>query len=146
MIRSGTLHTIQEVSARGKSLRESARIGGIARTTVRRYLRGKAIAVPRPKRGSIRDPYQVQMRTCITEDHLYTCEVLFPRLQAQGYRGSLSTIKADVQMVRPAKVGQSPLQRYETKPGEHMHYDWGEFHSEKEGKAHKLYGDKAILG
>jgi transcriptional regulator with XRE-family HTH domain len=35
----------------GKSLREIARVLGIARNTVRRYLRGKPEAVPRPKRG-----------------------------------------------------------------------------------------------
>ena len=127
MIRSGTIHTIHEMSAQGKSIREIARIVGIARNTVRRYLRGKPIAAPRPKRGSILDPYKGQIRTWMTEDHLYNCEVMFPRLQAQGYVGGLSTIKAYVQTLRPAKVGQYPIQRYETKPGEQMQYDWGEF-------------------
>jgi transposase len=138
MIRSGTIHTIHELSAQGKSIREIARIVGIARNTVRRYLRGKPIAAPRPKRGSILDPYKGQIRTWMTEDHLYNCEVMFPRLQAQGYSGGLSTIKAYVQTLRPAKIGQYPIQRYETKPGEQMQYDWGEFHYEKEGKDHKL--------
>jgi len=146
MIRSGTINTIHELSAQGKSIREIARIVGIARNTVRRYLRGTPIAAPRPKRGSILDPYKGQIRTWITEDHLYNCEVMFPRLQAQGYTGGLSTIKAYVQTLRPAKVGQYPIQRYETKPGEQMQYDWGEFHYEKEGKDHKLYGFIAILG
>lgn len=146
MIRSGTIHTIHELSAQGKSIREIARIVGIARNTVRRYLRGKPIAAPRPKRGSILDPYKGQIRLWMTEDHLSNCEVMFPRLQTQGYTGGLSTIKAYVQTLRPAKVGQYPIQRYETKPGEQMQYDWGEFHYEKEGKDHKLYGFVAILG
>jgi transposase len=146
MIRSGTLNTIHELSAQGKSIREIARIVGIAGNTVRRYLRGKPIAAPRPKRGSILDSYKGQIRSWITEDHLYNCEVMFPRLQAQGYTGGLSTIKAYVQTLRPAKVGQYPIQRYETKPGEQMQYDWGEFHYEKEGTDHKLYGFVAILG
>ncbi|MBX5458376.1 MAG: helix-turn-helix domain-containing protein [Thermogemmatispora sp.] len=51
MIRSGTIHTIREMQMQGKSLREIARVLGIARNTVRRYLRGKPEAVPRPKRG-----------------------------------------------------------------------------------------------
>jgi transposase len=133
MIRSRTVNKIHELSAQGKSIREIARIVGIARNTVRRYLRGKPIVAPRPKRGSILDPYKEQIHTWITEDHLYTCEVMFPRLQAQGYVGGLSTIKAYVQTLRPAKVGQYPIQRYETKPGEQMQYDWGEFPYEKEG-------------
>ena len=111
MIRSGTINTIHEMSAQGKSIREIARIVGIARNTVRRYLRGKPIAAPRPKRGSILDPYKGQIRTWMTEDHLYNCEVMFPRLQAQGYTGGLSTIKAYVQTLRPAKVGQYPTFR-----------------------------------
>ncbi len=146
MIRSGTINTIHELSAQGKSIREIARIVGIARNTVRRYLRGKPIAAPRPKRGSILDAYKGQIRRWMTEDHLSNCEVMFSRLQTQGYSGGLSTIKAYVQTLRPAKVGQYPIQRYETKPGEQMQYDWGEFHYEKDGHEHKLYGFVAILG
>ena len=41
MIRSGTINTIHELATQGKSIREIARILGIARNTVRRYLRGK---------------------------------------------------------------------------------------------------------
>ncbi len=146
MIRSGTMNTIHEMSIQGKSIHAIARELGIARNTVRRYLRGTPIAAPRAKRGSILDPYKKQIRTWITEDHLYNCEVMFPRLQAQGYVGGLSTIKAYVQTLRPAKVGHYPIQRYETKPGEQMQYDWGEFQYEKDGKEHKLYGFAAILG
>jgi len=89
MIRSGTINTIHELSAQGKSIREIARIVGIARNTVRRYLRGKPIAAPRPKRGSVLDPYKPQIRKWIKEDHLYNCETMLPRLQAEGYKGSL---------------------------------------------------------
>src|SRR6266700_7264064 len=145
MIRSGTINTIHEMSIQGKSIHAIARELGIARNTVRRYLRGAPIAAPRAKRGSILDPYKKQIRSWITEDHLYNCEVMFPRLQAQGYTGGLSTIKAYIQTLRHAKIGQYPIQRYETKPGEQMQYDWGEFHYEKNGKEHKLYGFVAIL-
>ena len=145
MIRSGTIHTIHELSAQGKSIREIARIVGIARNTVRRCLRGKPEAAPRPKRGSILDPYKAQIRRWTTEDHLWNCEVMFPRLREQGYAGSLATLKAYVHTLRPRKVGHYPIHRYETKPGEQMQYDWGEFHYEKDGQEKKLYGFVAIL-
>ncbi len=145
MIRSGTIHTIHELQTQGKSIREIARILGIARNTVRRYLRGKPDAVPRPKRDSVLDAYQAQIRQWIQEDHLYNCETMLPRLQEQGYIGSLSTLKAFVHGLRPPKAGHYPVLRYETKPGEQMQYDWGEFHYEKDGKEHKLYGFAAIL-
>ena len=145
MIRSGTIHTIHELQTQGKSVREIARILGIARNTVRRYLRGKPEAVPRPKRGSVLDPYKGQIRRWVQEDHLYNCETMLPRLAEQGYTGSLSTLKAYVHGLRPPKAGHAPVLRYETKPGEQMQYDWGEFHYEKDGKDHKVYGFAAIL-
>jgi transposase len=145
VIRSGTIHTIHELQSQGKSIREIARELGIARNTVRRYLRGKPEAVPRPKRGSVLDPYKAQIRQWVQQDHLYNCETMLPRLQEQGYTGSLSTLKAFVHELRPPKAGHAPVLRYETKPGEQMQYDWGEFHFEKDGKDHKLYGFAAIL-
>src|SRR5213080_85658 len=145
MRRSGTINTIHELSAQGKSIREIARIVGIARNTVRRYLRGRPEAVPRPKRASKLDPYKGQIRKSIAQDHLYNCETMLPRLQAQGYTGSVSTLKAFVQTLRPSKVGQHPVMRYETKPGEQMQFDWGEFHYEQQGREHKLYGFTAVL-
>jgi transposase len=129
----------------GKSIREIARTLGIARNTVRRYLRGKPEAVPRPKRGSVLDPYKAQIRRWTQEDHRYNCETMLPRLQEQGYTGSLSTLKAFVHGLRPPKAGHAPVLRYETKPGEQMQYDGGEFHYEKDGKDQKLYGFAAVL-
>lgn len=145
MIRSGTINTIHELAAQGKSIREIARTVGIARNTVRRYLRGKPEVVPRPKRDSKLDAYKGQIRKWMQEDHLYNCETMLPRLQEQGYTGSLSTLKAFVQALRPRKAGHQPVIRYETKPGEQMQFDWGEFHSEEQGRDHKLYGFTAVL-
>jgi transposase len=145
MIRSGTMNTIHELIAQGKSIRETARIIGIARNTVRRYLRGTPEAVPRPKRGSKLDPYKGQIVKWLQQDHLYNCEVMLPRLQTMGYTGSLSTLKAFVHPLRPPRVGQYPVQRYETAPGEQMQFDWGEFHYEQNGRDHKLYGFTAVL-
>jgi transposase len=146
LIRSGIIHTIHELATQGKSIHAIARELGIARNTVRRYLRGKPEAVPRPKRGSKLDTYKGQIHRWINEDHLLNCEVMLPRLQAMGYSGSSATLRAYVHTLRPQNVGRAPIQRYETKPGEQMQYDWGEFHYEQQGKARKFYGFTAILG
>ena len=145
MIRSGTINTIHELATQGKSIREIARMLGIARNTVRRYLRGTPEAVPRPKRGSKLDAYKGQIHLWMQQDHLYNCETMLPRLQQMGYTGSLSTLKAFVQTHRPSKVGHQPVIRYETKPGEQMQFDWGEFQYEQHGRDHKLYGFTAVL-
>ena len=104
MIRSGTINTIHELATQGKSIREIARILGIARNTVRRHLRGKTEAIPRPKRGSKLDPYKGQVRKWLNDDHLYNCETMLPRLQEQGYTGGVSTLKAYVHSLRPRTV------------------------------------------
>ena len=146
MIRSSTIHTIHELATQGKSIHAIARELGIARNTVRRYLRGKPEAVARPKRGSKLDPYKGQIHRWINEDHLLNCEVMLPRLQALGYAGSAATLRAYVHTVRPRNVGRMPVMRYETKPGEQMQYDWAEFHYEQDGKERKFYGFTAVLG
>ncbi len=146
MKRSGTINTIHELAAQGKSIRAIARIVGIARNTVRRYLRGKPEAVPRPKRPSVLDPYKAQIRRWMQEDHLYNCETMLERLHEQGYRGNGTILRAFVHPLRPRNVGHPPVIRYETKPGEQMQYDWGEFHYEQKGQDRKLYGFTAILG
>ncbi len=145
MLRSGTINTIHELATQGKSIREIARTVGIARNTVRRCLRGKKEAVPRPKRGSVLDPYKAQIRTWIQQDHLYNCETMLSRLREMGYRGNATILRDFVRPLRPRKVGHQPILRYETKPGEQMQYDWGEFHYEQEGQDRKVYGFTAVL-
>jgi hypothetical protein len=57
----------------------------------------------------------------------------------------LSVLKAFVHPLRPADQGHVPVQRFETKPGEQVQFDWGEFTYEQDGVPRKLYGFTAIL-
>jgi transposase len=82
----------------------------------------------------------------LREDHLYNCETMRERLQAQGYTGSITIVKDFVQPYRLGTAGHQPVIRYETKPGEQLQFDWGEFVYEREGTTHKLYGFSAVLG
>ena len=50
MLRSRTVHTIHELATQGKSIHQIARDFGLARNTVRKYLRGKPMAAARPNR------------------------------------------------------------------------------------------------
>ena len=67
------------------------------------------------------------MRRWVQEDHLYNCVTMLERVRAQGYTGGISQLKAFVHPLRPPKGGRRPVRRYETKPGEQMQFDWGEF-------------------
>ncbi len=148
MLRSQTVNTIHDLAAQGKSVQEIAQTLDISRTTVRKYLKHPEAVIrkPRPKRFSKLDPFQEQIKTWIMEDHCTNCEVLFIRLQKLGYTGGISILKQFVHPLRPAIAGHAPVQRYETKPGEQVQFDWGEFVYEHEGTPRKFYGFIAILG
>src|SRR6266568_2386182 len=148
MIRSRTVNKIHELAIQGKSIQDIAIELGIARNTVRKYLRHPELAAmprPRPNRRSKLDPFKEQVKKWINEDHCYNCEAMLPRLLAMGYKGSLSVLKAFVHPLRPATGGHYPVIRYETKPAEQVQFDWGEFKYEQDGVSHKLYGFTAIL-
>src|SRR6266700_3124924 len=148
MIRSRTVNTIHELASQGKSIQDIAITLGIARNTVRKYLRHTELVAmphPRPKRRSKLDPFKEQVKKWIEEDHCYNCEAMVPRLLAMGYKGSLSVLKRFVHPLRPPMAGHYPVVRYETKPAEQVQFDWGEFKYEQDGVSHKLYGFTAIL-
>ncbi len=148
MIRSRTVNKIHDLAAQGKSIQDIAITLGIARNTVRKYLRHPELVAmphPRPTRRSKLDPFKEQVRRWIREDHCDNCEAMLPRLLGMGYTGSLSVLKAFVHPLRPQARGSAPVIRYETKPGEQVQFDWGEFKYEQDGVARKLYGFSAIL-
>ena len=146
MLRSQTVITLRDLVAQGQSIRAIADATGIARNTVRKYLRGTPEAAPRPRRGSKLDPFKEQIRRWIHEDHLLNCPTMLERLVAQGYTGSSSILKAFVTPLRPPRRGRRPVQRYETTPGEQLQIDWGEFLFEQDGRIQKVYGFTAVLG
>ena len=148
MLRSQTVLTIHNLHLEGKSVQEIAQELSISRTTVRKYLNHPEAVIPKPRppRPSKLDPFKDQITKWVTEDHCTNCEVIFERLQKQGYLGGISILKAFVHPLRPAVAGHAPVQRYETKPGEQLQFDWGEFVYEEDGKTRKFYGFIAILG
>jgi len=71
---------------------------------------------------------------------------MLPRLKVLGYGGGMSILKEFVLPLRPQVMGQQPVKRYETKPGEQMQFDWAELCYEQDGVQRKVYGFVAILG
>src|SRR5215831_21136992 len=139
MLRSGIVNTIREMAVQGKPLRAIARELGLARNTVRKYVRGAPEAAARPPRPSKLDPYKEQIRQWIQEDHLYNCQTMYRRLHAHGYTGRQSILKDFVHPLRPVvRRTRRPVLRYETAPGEQLQFDWGEFSYEQEGQTRKL--------
>ncbi len=145
MLRSRTVNSIHDLVAQGYSIYHIARTLGVARNTVRKYLRGAPPPAVRPPRPSKLDPFKAQIRRWVTEDHLTNCETMLERLQALGYTGSISILKDFVHPLRPARAGRRPVQRYETAPGAQLQFDWAEFAYEQDGTPRKLFGFTAVL-
>ena len=146
MLRSGTVNKILGMAAEGKPIRTIARELGHSRNTVRKYLRGTPAPTTQRRRGSALDPYKEQIVTWVRTDHLLNCQTMLERLRLQGYTGSITILKDFVRPLRPGKAGQAPVLRYETRPGEQVQVDWGEFVYERDGVVHKVYGFAAVLG
>ena len=146
MLRSGIVNTIREMAVQGKPVRAIARELGLARNTVRKYVRGPTEAAARPPRPSKLDPYKEQIRQWMQEDHLYNCQTMYRRLGEHGYSGRRSILKEFVHPLRPVVHGtRRAVIRYETAPGEQLQFDWGEFLYEQEGQTRKLFGFTAVL-
>ncbi len=126
MLRSQTVNSIHDYHAQEKTVQEIAQELHISRTTVRKYLKHPeaVIRTPRPPRPSKLDPFKEQITKWVMEDHCTNCEVIFERLRQGGYTGGISILKEFVHPLRPAVAGHAPVQRYETKPGEQLQFDW----------------------
>ena len=86
MLKVGEVKEIYEMKGAGRSVRGIAGELGIARNTVRRYLRSPAAirAKPRPQRASKLDPYTGYIDHRLDEG-LENCVVLHRELTARGY-------------------------------------------------------------
>ena len=125
MLKVGEVKEIYEMKGAGRSVRGIAGELGIARNTVRRYLKSpEAIrAKPRPQRASKLYPYTGYVDHRLDEG-LENCVVLHRELRARGYDGGYSILKAYVSPKRRPRQPDATM-RFETAPGEQAQVDWG---------------------
>src|SRR5207245_10599042 len=141
MIRSRTVNTIHELASQGKSIQDIAITLGIARNTVRKYLRHPELVAmphPRPNRRSKLDPFKEQIKKWIEEDHCYNCEAMVPRLLTMGYKRSLSVLKMFVNLLRLRMAEHYPVVRFDTQPAEPGRFDGWAFNDEQDEATHNL--------
>ena len=118
---------IHVLHQQGMSIRAIARKLNLSRTTVRRHLRKEypPTYTARPVRPSKLDSYKDYIRERIgaAKPYWIPAAVLFREIQAQGYQGSASMVRAYVATLKP-KVTEEPIVRFETAPGQQLQVDF----------------------
>jgi transposase len=127
MLKGGTVKQIYELRGAGLSIRGIGERLGLARNTVRKYLRspGVPVAKARPRRPSKLEPHRAFLDGRIAGGVLNTA-VLLRELRARGYTGGSTILKEYVEPFRRARQPVATV-RFETAPGEQAQVDWGQF-------------------
>lgn len=128
-------HAVVVLQQKGWGQQRIARELGISRKRVRRMLAGVRAqreqghsVLPRPpkKRGSQLDTFEPLIRSKLDEHPDITGVRLLEELRAAGYTGGYTIVKERLRELRPApKV--SPVERFETGPGEQGQQDWSPY-------------------
>ncbi|HET8632377.1 MAG TPA: IS21 family transposase [Thermomicrobiales bacterium] len=127
-----------------------ARLTGHDRKTVRGVLARPLIpAAPpaRPRRGSKLDPFAPYLEGRLAEG-VYNARKLYHEIQARGYTGKETQVRAFVQPHRAAhRAAARATVRFETAPGEQAQVDWGHFgYIDHHGRQRRLYAFVMTLG
>jgi len=117
---------LYELHGQGVSIRRIAAELGIARNTVRTYLRAEGVPTPKPrrKRGSCLAPFAPYVDERVAAG-VTNCVVLLRELRGRGYAGSYALLTA---YVRPRRRPRQPpaTVRFETEPGAQAQVDFGQ--------------------
>lgn len=138
MIRGETWYMIRDLLRQGLSISAIARQTGLSRPTIRKIR--DEVSHPRPStrqpRASKLDPFKPYLQERFAAG-VVNATKLYQEVQAQGYAGKASILRAYLQ---PFRVRSCPVtERFETLPGAQAQVDWGEYgHLLHEGRRHRL--------
>jgi transposase len=117
---------IKVLERQGRSIRQISKETGLARNTVRKYLRTakRATYGPREVRPCKLDPFKAHVLERIEQarPQWIPATVLMREIRSLGYAGGISQLKA---FIRTFKVVRAdPIVRFETEPGQQMQVDF----------------------
>jgi transposase len=138
MISKEEYAVIKSLDQRGIYLKDIAGEMGVHPRTISRALkRGSAPQRERKKRSSKLDGYKAKVDRLLS-DGVWNTMVILREIQAEGYEGGKTILRAYVQPKRVLRPGKATV-RFETKPGEQMQSDWGEVLVEVAGEETKVH-------
>lgn len=136
---------IKILNKQGMGIRKIARVLGISRNTVRKYLRYKASLTykKRSRKPSILDSYRdyIIVRFDKAKPHTIPATVILREIQERGYQGGITLLRNFIREISPSKP-VAPIIRFETEPGHQMQVDW----TVLQGGKHRLLAFVAIMG
>ncbi len=132
MISKGDFIVIQDLHAKGHSIREIARLMKINRRTVSKKLKESEYQPPALRnitKLSILEPYKQYIREFIAKsEYRIPYSVILDDIKERGYQGGRSILQefltAEYQELKLLSANEDPVVRFETKPGEQMQVDW----------------------
>jgi len=148
MLKPEVVDRIRELSARGLGIKRIARLVGVSRNSVRRYLAGATV-------GSHQRPAARRLDDATLREvqHLYgtvaegNAVVIQQELAAQGTHLDLRTLQRAVAPLRQEqRAAALATVRFETPPGQQMQIDFGEKVVRIAGQRVKVYLMTAVLG
>ena len=133
---------------KGHKQRAIARMLGISRNTVKKYIENPDLVFTPEKprqRKSLLDPFDDNITAWLNEDD-YTATWIYDRLVNMGFAGSYEIVKRKVHQVKGQRQKVAYM-RFETEPGFQAQVDFGEFQIERpSGRIEKRYLFSMILG
>ena len=136
--------TTLELSAKGVTKREIARMLGISRLSVRRVLRSNSTALPKLHRAEKAEPYRGQILELLS-----ACKGNLVRVHEELVAGGAAlSYPALTAFCRKQGIGQTPLApagRYHFEPGEEMQHDTSPHEVQLGGKKRKVQTASAVL-
>lgn len=140
MLDKRTIFEIHRLKNQEWSERRIARQLGIARKTVKKYLRNPEQNAKRSPKPSKLDPYKDLIQQFLEQDPQVHAPVLLQRLQEAGFDGKISILRKYLHEKRGRSKNSKAFVRFESPPGHQCQIDWGHFGSIQYGNTkRKLY-------
>ncbi len=146
MISKGAYMDIRSLNKQGYSNRQIARVTGVDRRTVGKYLKeDEKPMYKKIKRKSKLDEYKGLVESWLKQED-YQASRIYELLQVQGFAGSYDIVRRHVGKIKKHRDREAYI-RYETMPGQQAQVDFGDFQiKERDGSLKTVYAFVMTMG
>lgn len=118
---------IHRLKEEGYSNRSIARVLGIGRNTVSRYLMSPDKKPAQRNLQSKLDPFKEQIDRLLDQDAAVSAIVILRQIREMGYEGGITIVRDYLREQRGHVRPRQAYIRFESRPGEQIQVDWGHF-------------------